>query len=316
MCGLECNGFTGENRKIVPAGGCLSEVHGTPENRLDSMKSCLCVGLDSYYDKLPCFVKKGRSVSEAIFEFNKMIVEATSELAVAYKMNVAFYAGYGEEGLAALRRTNRYLREIDSSVPIIADCKRSEMGETVKLVRREIFDWLGFDCVMVTPWFGADTFRDYLEDESKGVVVYVHDSNPSAGEIQDLVLKDGRKVYEIVAEKIAGEWNINGNLFAEAAATYPDALRKIRRIIGEDMPLLVAGVGPQGGKIEDLAGLFGLNGRRLLVNSSRGVIFSSSADYGVKYRQEVGVAARELVERLRFAAGGNVVLPHSSFVSK
>jgi orotidine-5'-phosphate decarboxylase len=273
------------------------------KSRLDKMESHLCVGLDSHYEKLPCFVKMGRSILEAIFEFNKMIVEATSDFAVAYKMNVSFYAGYGEEGLAALKRTNRYLREIEPAVPIIADCKRSEMGETVKLVRREIFDWLGFDCIMVTPWFGLDTFRDYLEDESKGVVVYVHDSNPSAAEIQDLVLSDGRKVYELVAEKVAGAWNINGNLFAEAAATYPDALRKTRQIIGEDMPLLIAGIGPQGGKIEDLAGLFGLNGRRLLVNSSRGVIFASSADDGVKYKQEIRLAAQELIERLRVAAG-------------
>jgi orotidine-5'-phosphate decarboxylase len=279
------------------------------KNRLDNMESHLCVGLDSHYDKLPCFVKKGRSVSEAIFEFNKMIVEATSDLAAAYKMNVSFYAGYGEEGLAALRRTNRYLREVDPSVPIIADCKRSEMGETVKLVRQEIFDWLGFDCIMVTPWFGSDTLRDYLEDESKGVAVYVHDSNPSAAEIQGLVLSDGRKVYEVVAEKVAGAWNVNGNLFAEAAATYPDALRKIRRIIGEDMPLLVAGIGPQGGKIGDLAGLFGLNGQRLLVNSSRGIIFSSSAADGVEYRQEVRLVARKLVEWLRVAAGGKVLSP-------
>jgi orotidine-5'-phosphate decarboxylase len=170
------------------------------------------------------------------------------------------------------------------------------------LVRQEIFDWLGFDCIMVTPWFGSDTFRDYLEDESKGVVVYVHDSNPSATEIQDLVLSDGRKVYELVAEKIAGAWNINGNLFAEAASTYPEALRRTRQIIGEDMPLLVAGIGPQGGKIEDLAGLFGLNGRRLLVNSSRGVIFSSSADDGVKYKQEVRLIAKELIKQLRVVA--------------
>jgi orotidine-5'-phosphate decarboxylase len=167
------------------------------------------------------------------------------------------------------------------------------------LVRQEIFDWLGFDCIMVTPWFGSDTFRDYLEDESKGVVVYVHDSNPSAAEIQDLVLSDGRKVYELVAEKVAGAWNINGNLFAEAAATYPRALRRTRQIIGEDMPLLVAGIGPQGGKIENLAGLFGTGRRRLLVNSSRGIIFSSSADNESKYRQEVGLAAQGLVERLR-----------------
>jgi orotidine-5'-phosphate decarboxylase len=268
------------------------------KNRLNRMESHLCVGLDSHYEKLPAFIREGRSVSEAVFEFNKMIAEATSGLAAVYKMNVSFYAGYGEEGLSALMRTNRYLRASDPAVPLIADCKRSEMGETVKLVSQEVFDWLGFDCIMVTPWFGMDTLRGYLDDESKGVIVYIHDSNPSAAEIQDLVLSDGRRVYEVVAEKVAGAWNINGNVFAEAAATYPEALRETRRIIGEDMPLLVAGVGPQGGKIEDPAGLFGADGRRLLVNGSRGSIFSSSAGGEAQYRQEVRFAAQELAGRL------------------
>jgi orotidine-5'-phosphate decarboxylase len=172
------------------------------------------------------------------------------------------------------------------------------MGESVAMVRQELFDWLGFDCVMVTPWFGADTLRDYLTDPTKGVVVYVHDSNPSAAEIQDLQLADGRQVYQVIAAKVATEWNSNGNVWAEAGATYPEALRHTRRIIGDQMPLLVAGIGPQGGQVNDLQGLFGHQGRRLIINSSRGIIFASSATTAAAYCRDVRAAAQNLRQQL------------------
>jgi orotidine-5'-phosphate decarboxylase len=195
------------------------------------------------------------------------------------------------------------------------------MGETVKMAAGELFDWLKFDCVMVTPWFGFDTLRDYFDYDDKGVLVYIHDSNPSAAEIQDLTLADGRKVYEAVAEKVAkktavkdGEdwramdwnqrdwanegWNLNGNLWAEAGATYPRQLKRIREIIGQDMPLLAAGIGAQGGKAEDLRGLFGTNGRRLLVNSSRGIIFAGLDEKAADYFAKVRDAAKSLRDEL------------------
>jgi orotidine-5'-phosphate decarboxylase len=266
---------------------------------LAAIDSHLCVGLDSDYSRIPDFIKDSRTVCDAIFEFNKLIIEETVDLAVAYKCNVSFYAGCGVSGLSAIERTNKFLSEFAPSVPRLADCKRSEMGESVKLVGDEIFGWLGFDCVMVTPWFGFDTIRDYLSDDNHGVVVYAHDSNPSAVEIQDLALADGRHVYEVVAEKAAGEWNLNGNVWVEAGATYPEALRRIRGIVGDEMPMLVAGIGPQGGKASDLKGLFGRDGRRLLANSSRGVIFASAANDESGYRRDVRAATENLVEQLR-----------------
>ena len=270
---------------------------------LESKDSHVCVGLDSQYDRLPEFIKSNRSISEAIFAFNKEVIDVTSDIAVIYKMNVSFYAGYGSCGLEGLRLTNEYLKANFPEIPILADCKRSEMGESVKMVAKELFDWLGFDCVMVTPWFGFDTIRDYFTDETKGVVVYVHDSNPSAIEIQDLMLADGRKLYEEVARLVANDWNVNGNLWAEAAATYPQQLKKIREIIGEEMPLLVAGVGAQGGKVEDLRSLFDKNGRRLLVNSSRGIIFAGSSCKDRDYFVEVRNAAVKLRDELRLISG-------------
>ena len=264
---------------------------------LDTKGSHICVGLDSRYDRIPDFFKEGRSVSEAIFAFNKGIVDATHDIAVIYKSNLSFYAGFGAEGLEGLRRTNEYIKNT-YDIQCFADCKRSEMGESVKMVAGELFDWLGFDCVMVTPWFGSDTIRDYFVDETKGALVYVHDSNPSAFEIQDLVLADGRKVYEEVCRLVANDWNINGNLIAEAGATYMPELRKSREILGEDMPLLVAGVGTQGGNIDDLVGLFGKNGRRLMMNSSRGIIFASKADNEADYLRETRETALALRDKM------------------
>lgn len=247
---------------------------------------------------MPEFARKNRSLSQAIFYFNQQIIEQTADLTVIYKMNLSFYAGYGSEGLEGLRLTNQYLKEKYPETQILADCKRSEMGESVKMVAGELFDWLNFDCVMVTPWFGVDTIRDYMVDETKGVLVYIHDSNPSAFEIQNLELADGRQVYEEVAAKVASTWNLNGNLWAEAGITYLPELRKTRAIIGDEMPLLVAGVGAQGGKVADLQGLFGNNGQRLIVNSSRGIIFSSSATDQDTYFSEIRSNALSLKNEL------------------
>ena len=253
---------------------------------LDTKDSHVCVGLDSSYDRIPDLIKNGKTVSQAIFSFNKHVVDATHDLAVAYKANVAFYGGYGAEGLEGLRLPNEYIHSHYPEIPLFADCKRSEMGETVAMIEKEIFTWLGFDCVMVTPWFGFDTIRDYLKHEEHGVLVYVHDSNPTATEIQDLELKDGRRVYEEVARVACGPWNVNGNVIVEAGATYPSALLRVRQIVGEDMPILTAGLGIQGGNVQDISQVFGKNKKRLLANSSRGIIFAGEghSDYFAEVR--------------------------------
>lgn len=266
-------------------------------NAIDVKDSNVCVGLDSRYDRIPDLVKTS-NISESIFEFNKRVVEATHDVTAVYKSNVAFYSGFGAEGLDGLRRTNEWIKENYPDIPLLADCKRSEMGESVKMVKKEIYDWLQFDCVMVTPWFGSDTVRDYLVDESKGVCVYVHDSNPSAVEVQDLELKDGRKVYEVVTELAAGAWNTNGNVFVEAGATYPQQLSQVRKIVGDEMVILTAGIGAQGGKAEDLdKAWFGKNGLRMIVNSSRGIIFAGEGQDD--YFSAVRDSASELRNALR-----------------
>jgi len=266
-------------------------------NSIESKNSNVCVGLDSRYDRIPDEIKAGKSIAEAILEFNKRVVEATYEYASVYKSNVSFYAGFGDQGLAGLKSTNEWIKNNYPDIPLLADCKRSEMGESVNMVKHEIFEWLQFDCVMVTPWFGFDTIRDYLDDQNNGVCVYVHDSNPTAIEVQDLELKDGRRVYEAVTQMVVNDWNPNGNVFVEAGATYPQQLTRVRDIVGEDMVILTAGIGAQGGKASDLAAsIFGKNGQRMVVNSSRGIIFAGEGKSD--YFAAVGLAAKTLRDEL------------------
>jgi len=278
----------------------MHSFHQQLINSIEKKDSCVCVGLDSRYDLLPSFIKSSKSMSQSIFAFNKEIITVTHEHAAAYKSNVAFYAGFGAEGLEGLRLTNVFLQENYPDIPRLADCKRSEMGESVRMVKQEIFEWLGFNCVMVTPWFGQDTIRDYVSDKTFGVCVYAHDSNPTAPEIQAVRLENGQLLYEYLCERIVKHWNTNDNIFIEVGATYPEAFRNSRKVIGEDMIMLTAGVGKQGGAVADLQGSFGKHSRRILVNSSRGIIFAGTeSDSPKQYFEKARKAAIQLQEEIQ-----------------
>jgi orotidine-5'-phosphate decarboxylase len=264
---------------------------------LESKQSHVCVGLDSRYDRIPDFIKKSATVSQAVFSFNKHVIEVTQDIAVAYKMNLAFYGGFGAEGLEGLRLTNEYLQKTYPEIPRFADYKRAEIGSAVDLLAKEVFDWLGFTCMMVTPWFGMDTITDLLRDSTHGVCVYVHDSNTTAAEFQDISVHMKQKMYEIVAKEIVSQWNTSGNIIVEAGATYPDALKRVRAIVGDTMPILSSGVGLQGGAIDGFSGVFGKNNHRLLVNSSRGIIFAGEGQKD--YFEGVRNAARALKRTLQ-----------------
>lgn len=243
--------------------------------RSNLINSFLCIGLDSDFDKLPARFRK-RGVRKGIFEFNQWIIKSTHECAAAFKPNVVFYAGYGIEGLKALLDTTKYIHRNFPDIPIIADCKRSEMKRSGELAAREIFEEFGFDALIVTPWFGFDTIEPYTRYSDKGVFVLCKDSNPTAPEIQDLPTEYGgkkMKVYEVIAHLVRDKWG-SGNVFCEAPLTYPDDLARVREIVGAEMIILIAGLGAQGGKAKNLKRAFGKDGR-ILVNASRAVIFAS-----------------------------------------
>jgi len=254
-------------------------------SRTKQIKSYICVGLDSDFEKLPEIVKKNNSLEKAIYIFNKAIIDATSDITSVYKLNNSFYAGYGIAGLKALQKTNKYIKKNYPEIKIIADCKRSEMKRSAELVAKEIYDELLFDAFTVTPWFGFDTLEPFQSYQGKAVFVLCHDSNPSAGEVQDIKLANGQFLYEHVTELVCQRWNKSGNVLMECPLTYPKVLKKIVKLTPSDQFFLIAGLGAQGGDISDLVVLKKHN---FVVNASRSVIFASSnKDFDQKSRDTI-----------------------------
>ncbi len=250
--------------------------------RADKVNSLVCVGLDSDYEKLP---ERFRRTESPQLEFNKYIIEQTSPYAAAYKPNIAFYEARGDRGIRELKMTADYLRERHPDIFLICDAKRGDIGNTNRGYTDFIFDWLGFDAMTVSPYLGGESLSPFLERADKGIIVLCKTSNPGSGELQNL-LTDGKPLWQIVAEKAKNEWNRNGNCMLVAGATYPEEIAKIREVVG-DMTLLVPGIGAQGGEIEPVVKA-GINSRKkgLIINSSRGIIFSENPKEETRKLQE------------------------------
>ncbi len=232
----------------------------------------VCIGLDPDYSKIPTSFHKN-SIEETIFEFNRVIIEATADLVCAYKPQSAYYEACGDEGWRALKKTIEYIKEKFPSIPIILDAKRGDIGNTNEAYAKAIFDDLGVDAVTVHPYLGKEALESFLKRANKTIFVLVRTSNPGAGEFQDLMV-EGKLFYQLVAEHVAKDWNKNGNCAVVVGATYPEELKKVRKIVG-DMPILVPGIGAQGGDLEATI-KNGLNSKKqgLIISSSRGIIFA------------------------------------------
>ncbi|MBN1681050.1 MAG: orotidine-5'-phosphate decarboxylase [Anaerolineae bacterium] len=238
--------------------------------RVDRVNSLVCVGLDSAIDRLPA-----SDDGDPQFVFNRWIIEQTHPYVSAYKPNLAFYEARGEAGWQALARTMAYLREHHPDILTIADAKRGDIGSTSQAYAAALFDELGFDAVTLNPYLGREALQPFLDRADKGCIILCRTSNPGAGEFQDIE-QDGKPLWQIVAEHVQAEWNTAGNCMLVVGATYPGELRQVRALAG-DMPLLVPGVGAQGGDVEQAvrAGVDS-QGRGLIINSSRGILFSDN----------------------------------------
>lgn len=222
--------------------------------------SLLCVGLDPDPAKLPA--------GQPVVDFNKAIIDATADLVCAYKPNSAFYESRGPEGITELKQTCEYIQQ--TSLPIILDFKRGDIGNTNDYYASFAFEYLGVDAITVQPYQGQEAIQSFLDYTDKGMIVLCRTSNPGAGEFQDLEVS-GRKLYQQVAENVATKWNANGNCLLVVGATAPAELAEIRHIVGDDMYFLVPGIGAQGGDIE---ATLKAGGDELIINSSRGVIYA------------------------------------------
>ena len=258
----------------------------------------VCVGLDSDYDQLPATVKSVGSIEEALFTFNRDIVDATADLVCAYKPNAAFYEAQGDAGSRALIRTVRHIKETYPHIPVILDAKRADIGSTNLGYVQAAFDIIGVDAITVHPYLGKEALAPFLARKEKGIIVLVKTSNPGAGEFQDLPVGDSQEpLYQVVARQVANVWNTNGNCAAVVGATYPAELKRVRSIVG-DMPILIPGIGAQGGEVEaTVTAGKDSRGWGMIINSSRGIIFVSKDN-------DFAQAARKATERLRAEVNG------------
>lgn len=242
-------------------------------------RSLLCVGLDPDPELMP---KVG------LLEFNKAIVDATADLVCAYKPNLAFYEAPGIEGLMALQKTVEY---IPSYIPIVGDGKRGDIGNTAKAYAKALFDTFGFDAATVNPYLGSDSVEPFIGYKNKGIFILCRTSNPGAGDFQDVRDVQGMPLYEAIARK-AKEWNVHGNIGLVVGATYPDELMAIRQLCPE-MPLLIPGIGAQGGDLAS-AVKHGVDagGEKAIIVAARQILYASRG-------KDFAEAARRSAEELR-----------------
>lgn len=262
-------------------------------------KSFLCVGLDSEPEKIPHFLSKYK---DPVLEFNKRIIDATQEFTVAYKPNVAFYEASGSAGWHTLESTVKYIKEKYPEIFVIADAKRSDIGNTSKMYARAFFQNMPFDAVTVAPYMGEDSVTPFLSFEDKWVILLALTSNKGADDFQ-YHNEDGIKLFERVLS-LSRKWGTINNLMYVVGATRAEALKNIRKIVPEHF-LLIPGVGAQGGSLAEVAKYGMTNKCGLLVNSSRGIIF---ADNSEKFDKVAREKAREIqMEMEKYLTERNLV---------
>jgi orotidine-5'-phosphate decarboxylase len=248
-------------------------------------RSFLCVGLDSEFEKIPSTLL---SAVDPVFEFNKRIIDATHEFAVAYKPNVAFYECYGAKGWISLEATVRYIKNNYPDIFVIADAKRGDIGNTSKMYAKAFLENMPFDAITVAPYMGEDSVTPFLSYKDKWVVLLALTSNKGADNFQ-YHDEDGIKLFERVLS-VSQKWGTINNMMYVVGATRADMLKDIRQLVPDHF-LLVPGVGAQGGSLEEVA-KYGMNSRcGLLVNSSRGIIFADNTE---NFDKVAGEKAKEI----------------------
>ena len=247
-------------------------------------KSYLCVGLDTDYNKIP---KMLLDHEYPIFEFNKHIIDATEDLVVAYKPNLAFYERMGAAGYMSLEMTITYLRNHYPDIFIIADAKRGDIGNTSRMYAHAFFKTLDCDAITLSPYMGYDSISPFFEIEGKWAVLLALTSNEGSNDFQRLELKNNTQLYEQVITTTSGWGNVNNTMYV-VGATRAEALSHIRELIPEHF-LLVPGGGSQGGSLNDVAE-YGMNDRcGLLVNASRSILYADGTNrFEQAAREEAG----------------------------
>jgi orotidine-5'-phosphate decarboxylase len=253
-------------------------------------ESLLCVGLDPDVARLPDSL---RNEPDGIFTFCKAIIDATADLACSFKPQIAYFAALGAE--RQLEQVCAYLRAAYPHIPLILDAKRGDIGATAKQYAREAFDRYGADAVTVNPYMGFDSVQPYMEWTDRGAIVLCRTSNAGGSDLQFLNV-DGKPLYQHVAALVAKQWNRNGQCALVVGATFPEELAQVRAIVGQ-MPLLVPGVGAQGGDVEaTVRSGKTASGAGMMINSSRAILYAAPQG-----SEDFAAAARRVAQETRDA---------------
>ncbi len=248
--------------------------------------SMLCVGLDPEPSKLPA---RWRGDAGRIGDFCAGIVDATKDLVVAFKPQIAYFAAHRAE--AQLESLIAHIKRVAPEVPVILDAKRGDIGSTAEQYAREVFERYQADAVTLSPFMGFDSIEPYLRYPDKGAILLCRTSNPGGADLQALALAGGDRVYEHIARLAQGAWNRNGQLGLVVGATYPAEIERVRTI-APALPLLIPGIGAQGGDLQATVKAGWRADAPIIVNSSRAVLYASGGD-------DYASAAREVARHTR-----------------
>jgi orotidine-5'-phosphate decarboxylase len=264
-------------------------------------QSMLCVGLDPEPGKFP---EKYRGDANRIFEFCAAIVDATADLAIAFKPQIAYFAANRAE--EQLERLLKHIRNVAPHVPVILDSKRGDIGATAQQYAIEAFERYGADAVTLSPFMGFDSVTPYLKYHGKGAFLLCRTSNPGGDDLQNqrLASVDGQPLlYEHIASLAQGPWNVNGQLGLVVGATYPAEIERVR-VVAPNLPLLIPGVGAQGGDAVATVKAGWRPGSPIAVNSSRAILYASPGeDFAAAARREA-IKTRDMLESARRESQG------------
>ncbi|MBS0584183.1 MAG: orotidine-5'-phosphate decarboxylase [Proteobacteria bacterium] len=258
--------------------------------------SLVCVGLDPEPARFPAHL---RGAPDAIFAFCRDIVDATADLVCAFKPQIAHFAAQRAEG--DLERLITHIHATHPGIPVILDAKRGDIGSTAQHYASEAFERYGADAVTLNPYLGRDSVQPFLDRADKGVILLCHTSNPGAADLQELPVRgtDGGELplYQHIAMSIARDWNANGNCALVVGATWPEQLAQVRALVG-DMPILVPGVGAQGGDVEAVIRNGATRGGEgLIVSSSRAILYAGAGEDFAAAARKAALALRDDINR-------------------
>ncbi|AWD32386.1 Orotidine 5'-phosphate decarboxylase [Candidatus Kinetoplastibacterium sorsogonicusi] len=256
--------------------------------------SLLVVGLDPEPSKFP---KELIEKKESIFEFCKCIVDATNNYVCGFKIQIAYFSAYKAEN--QLEKLCNYIKLNYPELITILDAKRGDIGHTSEKYAQEIFERYEVDSVTVNPYMGLDAILPFLNRKNKGVIILCKTSNKSSKDFQELILNNGNSLYLHIADTIAKKWNYNKQCALVVGATFPNDIKKVRDIVGEDMPLLIPGIGAQGGNLESTINA-GINklGSGILINSSRNILYPYIDNININWMQYSADQAKVLNNKI------------------